>query len=224
MTKRKKTLIIDNSKDHAILDGGPWVARYCKKPYEIRSGIEVNAPIDPTPYARLIITGSEDSVLDPIPWMELQIQTILEAERKNIPMLGICLGHQLLGKALSKEKSVAPAKVSELGWLEITHDGSCPLMKGIPERFFNFCSHFDAVTKLPPDFISFAETPGCKVQGMVHKTKPIFGIQFHPEVDAPGGVGLINAFLKDDFNGVLQAQPIDSDIAPTLFANFEALS
>ena len=54
---------------------------------------------------------------------------------------------------------------------------------GVPEKSIVWLSHNDEVTKLPEDFEILASSENCKVQAMKHKSKPLFGLQFHPEVE-----------------------------------------
>ena len=60
-------------------------------------------------------------------------------------------------------------------------------------------SHFDEVKKLPPDFEATASNETCPIQAMQHKERPVFGVQFHPELfdeDFPDGRRVLENFLE----------------------------
>jgi GMP synthase (glutamine-hydrolysing) len=66
-------------------------------------------------------------------------------------------------------------------------------------------SHNDEVLEMPPDFVSLAHSDNCTVQAMRHKTKPLFGVQFHPEIEhTDNGYEIFQAFVD-----VCQAQKKD---------------
>ena len=56
-------------------------------------------------------------------------------------------------------------------------------VKEIPEKSTVWEFHNDEVVKLPKDFEKLGESENCKIQAMKHKSKPLFGLQFHPEVE-----------------------------------------
>ena len=59
-----------------------------------------------------------------------------------------------------------------------------PLFKGLPKNLLMRCSHSCEVKKLPRDFELIASSAHCKIEGMRHKTKTLYGVQFHPEAFA----------------------------------------
>lgn len=98
----------------------------------------------------------------------------------GIPVLGICYGMQLACQ--SQGGKVKPGSDREFGRTECVIQDSGDLFADIPETFTAWMSHGDQVEDLADDFIPLAATSTCPFAGMRHKTKPIWGIQFHPEV------------------------------------------
>ncbi|MEO1016719.1 MAG: aminodeoxychorismate/anthranilate synthase component II, partial [Pseudomonadota bacterium] len=100
---------------------------------------------------------------------------------RSLPILGVCLGHQSIAQAFGGTISRAPlvmhGKISE-----IHHSGS-GIFKGLPSPFraTRYHSLIATVDSLPPELKSTAHTKEGIIMGLVHKTLPIFGVQFHPE-------------------------------------------
>ncbi len=117
----------------------------------------------------------------------------------GIPVLGICYGMQITCYSLGGR--ILPAHSREFGRspcsLRDTAAGN-PLFQGIPSTFTAWMSHGDQVELLTGDYESIASTATCPNAAMRHRTLPIYGIQFHPEVTHTefGGQLLAN-FVKN---------------------------
>jgi len=101
------------------------------------------------------------------------------------PILGICAGHQLIGGHFGGKISPASGNegsTPEFGLTEITIDKENDLFKGIPAKISAWESHNDEISELPKDLESLAHSESCAVEALKHRKKPIYGIQFHPEV------------------------------------------
>jgi GMP synthase (glutamine-hydrolysing) len=98
----------------------------------------------------------------------------------NLPILGLCYGHQLLAQ-LTKGK-VEPATCKEYGIAQVSIDKPVGVLEGLGEKEKVWMSHGDTVFSLPTDFEGLAHTENCPVAAFRHKTKPIYGLQWHPEV------------------------------------------
>lgn len=116
---------------------------------------------------------------------------------KEIPLLGVCLGHQAVceafGAAVSHAKRLMHGKASE-----VTLDGSCPVFRGLPDRIQAARYHSLAAVRdtLPECLRITAETDDGEVMGVMHREYPVFGVQFHPEsILTPDGVQIIQNFL-----------------------------
>jgi len=113
----------------------------------------------------------------------------------NIPLLGICLGHQLIAHLFGG--TVQKGKSAEYGIGRIIIDREDVLFEGVPKEFNAWVSHFDEVEKVPKEFEILAHSEECKVEGMKHKSKHIFGVQFHPEVwHTENGEAILGNFLS----------------------------
>ncbi len=115
----------------------------------------------------------------------------------ELPMLGVCLGHQAMGQAFGGEvvsaKAIMHGKVSE-----VRHNGR-GLFKGLPSPFKATRYHSLAVKRetFPEAFSIDAETEDGEVMGMSHKTRALFGVQFHPEsIVSEHGHAIVGNFLQ----------------------------
>jgi anthranilate synthase component 2 len=125
----------------------------------------------------------EAIVLSPGPCTPNEAGICLELIGKasaTIPMLGVCLGHQAMGQAFGGKVVRAPVPIH--GKLsEITHKGES-VFRGIngPFRATRYHSLVVDRATLPDTMTVTAETDGL-IMGAAHKTRPVHGVQFHPE-------------------------------------------
>jgi GMP synthase (glutamine-hydrolysing) len=113
----------------------------------------------------------------------------------NVPILGLCYGHQLLAHLLGGE--VRQLGHGEFGKTPLTVRDGGGLFAGVPGATEVWMSHGDTVVRAPPDFTVTATTPLCPVAGMAHRTRPLFGLQFHAEVnDTLHGQVLLDNFVR----------------------------
>jgi GMP synthase (glutamine-hydrolysing) len=114
----------------------------------------------------------------------------------GVPVLGICYGMQLACQALGGE--VKPGTSREFGRaLCRIHDAN-NLFTGVPQETVVWMSHGDQVQSAGQDFVSLAATDTCPVAAVKHRTRPVYGLQFHPEVShTPHGSLMLRNFLYD---------------------------
>jgi GMP synthase (glutamine-hydrolysing) len=130
----------------------------------------------------VVITGSHDMVTDGLPWSIAAEKWLPSLIREEVPLLGICYGHQLLARALGGEVGYHPGGI-ESGTVEISLSSSCsddPLFSGLPVEFSVHADHSQTVLSLPPGAVCLASSPHDPHHAF-RIGKNAWGLQFHPE-------------------------------------------
>ncbi|MCC7147552.1 MAG: glutamine-hydrolyzing GMP synthase [Phycisphaeraceae bacterium] len=112
----------------------------------------------------------------------------------GVPVLGICYGMQIGCELLGAK--VRNAHAREYGGVSLRVLNHQQLLAGLPAQTTVWMSHGDQVQDLPDAFEPLAATGTCPIAAVRHKTKPFFGVQFHPEVThTPHGIDILGNFL-----------------------------
>jgi GMP synthase-like glutamine amidotransferase len=116
----------------------------------------------------------------------------------SMPVIGLCGGHQLIALAYNAEcgplrklkpgeaevGDFAPGWFKEVGFLPVKVIKDDPIFTGLGQQPVFFESHYWEIKQVPSEFELLASTDECKVQTMRHQQFPIYGTQFHPEVNS----------------------------------------
>ncbi len=143
----------------------------------------------------------ERIILSPGPGYPKDAGVCIEAARelgKEIPLLGVCLGHQAIceafGATIAHARELMHGKQSQ-----VRLDTGCPLFRGMPEtipaaRYRSLA----AIRETLPDVLKItAQTEDGEVMAVQHRDYPVYGVQFHPEsVLTPDGQEILKNFIK----------------------------
>jgi GMP synthase-like glutamine amidotransferase len=139
---------------------------------------------DPLPgrredFAALVVFGGGMNVRDAgrLPWLRGEMELLADALAAGTPVLGICLGAQLLAAAAGAE--VHRAREPEIGWFEVARTGEDPVLGALPPSFVAYEWHSYAF-ELPAGAVELARSAVCPQAFRLGESA--WGVQFHPEV------------------------------------------
>ncbi len=147
-------------------------------------------PADPRGFSGLAFMGGPMSVNDGLPWIPRVLGLVNKAVDADIPVLGHCLGGQLISKSLGGK--VTRNGVKEIGWGAVTVEDNALARDwfGATREFSGFHWHGETFT-VPPEATKIAASPYCANQAFALGRH--LGMQCHVEMSA----GLIRAWCKD---------------------------
>jgi len=186
-------LIVQTGTTHLHGDYPAWFARALGRSMPVvraHQGEKLQAGLDRWKPRGIIVTGSPLSVTEKAPWMLELGDDLL---RSDIPVLGVCFGHQLLARAAGGEVVVNP-RGREIGTVTVKLTPA-----GRRDPLFAWASgaeievqatHLDAVDPLPPGATILASNENCAVQAY-RLSETVAGVQFHPELWAEAMKDLI---------------------------------
>lgn len=213
-------LIIENGRDR-----GDAIARMAKA-----AGLRVmlarpyrgEALLHPKWAQVIILTGGPASVCDLQQPDRLYLSRVLEYTRGAIerctPIIGICLGHQLIARALNGK--VVRQKTMEVGVRSIYPVSSRGLENRVGDGAFQaFVFHRDHVPEPPPDCMVTFRSEGCAIEGFRHSARPVHGLQFHPEIASPQAQSILRWWCSESAtskHGLIAAAAFDARPAQRL--------
>jgi GMP synthase (glutamine-hydrolysing) len=216
----------------------PRVAVFLHVPFEglgliepalARAGIEVDAfemfhpgiaVPDVSGHAGIVSMGGPQSANDPLASLEAEIGILASAAERGVPVLGVCLGSQLIARALGARVYRNPVK--EIGWFPVAWTAAAaedPLFCGMAGSETLFHWHGETFD-LPAGAKWLAYSDGCRHQAFRHGTN-VWGLQFHLEVTP----AIIERWSREDANqGEVRelAGPIDPHANTTRLAELSA--
>ena len=200
-------LVIQNTKNEGIATLGSLLEQ---DGFDITTVLAKKEKIPQLNHKAVIILGAPESANDDLPYLKDELVLIRESVKKNIPVLGICLGSQLIAKAFGAR--VYPGKKKEIGFYhDIEFDSTnSGLFRGISSPATVFHWHGDTFD-LPQNAVRLAHSKDYQNQAI--KIGSAVGVQFHLEVDEPA-IRLWLEKSKDELSSVpyINAQKILEEI------------
>jgi GMP synthase (glutamine-hydrolysing) len=185
-------------------DFDDWMVEALEVDRSLVQTVDVSIGEDLPDYQELvgiIITGSHAMVTEQHPWSEACAGWLRVAAEKQIPILGICFGHQLLAYALGGTVDYMP-EGREVGTLTVhlrPEAQDDPLLHGFPSQIQVQLSHRQAVMTLPPDVVWLGQSDRVPHQAFRYGDC-VWGMQFHPEFS----VGVMEAYTHYAREGLVR--------------------
>jgi GMP synthase-like glutamine amidotransferase len=161
----------------------PVLRRYAIPYRLVRIDLNEAVPRDLEATSGLVFMGGPMSVNDPMPWIRQELELIQAAQACNMPILGHCLGGQLISKALGGTVSANPVK--EIGWHPVRKSntrGAADWLDGLPQEAILFHWHGEMFS-IPESADVILENDNCSHQGFVSGNT--LALQCHLEMTAP---------------------------------------
>lgn len=166
----------------AIINSAPFTEEFVGPIYQCLKGSDIDSevigydaiPPDLSPFSSVIISASpkgDDIIDEQIPYYDWIYSY-------HNPVLGICHGHQMLG--VMHGANLIRSGQNEEGICPVTVETEDPLFSGLGHSF-NVEQHHVYSISLPKDFKLLASSDRCRVQAMMHQSKPFYSVQFHAE-------------------------------------------
>lgn len=183
-------------KVYVIDNGGQWTHRE----WRVLKYLKVETKIVPnrTPFEKisdvdgLVLSGGSPRVALDSNRMGNNGEYL---DRADFPILAICAGLHFMAGHFGG--STGPAEVPEFGKALLHVDKEDEIFKGLPKQFTVWESHNDEVKDVPDSFEVLAHSDGCPVQAVRVKDRPLYGLQFHPEVEnTEHGYEIFQNFLR----------------------------
>ena len=171
-------------KIYVIDNGGQWTHREWRTLRDL--GVDTKIVPNTAPFQEITKEGIGGLVLSggsPRIGIEGELGNCREyLEKAVFPVLGICAGHQFMARFFGGDAK--PSKIPEFGKITLTLlEEENPLFTNVPKQSIVWESHNDEITLLPDSMKNLARSKYCQYQAIMHKEKPFFGLQFHPEVN-----------------------------------------
>lgn len=156
-------------------------------------------------FEMLTVMGGPMSANDEaqLSWLAPEIELVREAIGAGKIVFGVCLGAQIMAKALGGK--VYRAQQKEIGWLPVARTGAHPVFDGVPAAFTAFHWHGETFD-LPAGATHLAETPGTRNQAFA-PGKQALGLQFHIEANEASVRSLIENAADEIGTGPFEQTP-----------------
>jgi GMP synthase (glutamine-hydrolysing) len=166
------------------------------------SAQEDGVPARSSGYSAIVVLGGPMAVYDNLPYLQKEQDLIRDAIKNDVPVLGVCLGSQLIAQAAGGR--VFKGRKKEIGWHDVllSPQGKASLFSGISEKKMRVFQWHGDTYELPRDATVLAYTD---LYPQAFKVGSAIGVQFHLEVDER----LIRTWMKE-YDAEVRAEKIDA--------------
>jgi GMP synthase-like glutamine amidotransferase len=182
----------------------------------------VKDEVFPSPEAAdgFVITGSPASVHEPLNWIARLAEFIRVLHDRQVPLVGLCFGHQLIAKALGGEVA-RNAGGWKFGIAETIFDDLRPWMRPEVRRLRLHACHSEQVTRLPQGADRLGGDSGCPI-GSFAVGQHIFTTEYHPEFTSSFMCALADAYKGEVPEAVLKAgrKQLEGEVQSDIFAQW----
>ncbi|TCZ61310.1 glutamine amidotransferase [Roseicella aquatilis] len=197
-------------------DFSDWIAAGLGAPSVPVQVVDPRHEALPADASGVVITGSHAMVTDREAWSEAVARWLPGLIGREVPVLGICYGHQLLAHALGGAVAFHPEGI-EIGTVRVRRTGACagdPVLGHLPDSFPAQAIHRQTVATLPPGAEVLAAND-VEPHHAVRYGRLAWGVQFHPEFSAEAMRGTIDHLAAELARDGLDPAALDAAVGPT---------
>ena len=175
-------LVLEHAEPSGSGSIGQALARHGLRIRPVRVGSGEPVPSDLDDVDGIVSMGGRQSATDDaLPWIAAELRLLEAATASGIPVLGVCLGAQLLARALGGRVARMSEPSIGIPQVDLTQEGrDDPLFRGLPWFGAWPSWHQDEIVELPAGARKLAHSKGCGIEGFAHGISA-YGVQFHPE-------------------------------------------
>ena len=218
--KKKRILFINNSLVPGNRVSENFIPHF-RYGFDVVNVLTEAVPEEGKEYSHIILSGSGADFEGA--WQARESSLIRWAHENDIPLLGVCYGHQMIVKTLYGAGCLGPMDKANYGWHRIRSEKDDEIFGKAGCEYSVFSHHFWEVKEIPESDVEvFASSSRCRISGIRIRNKKMWGLQSHFEIGVASGVSALRKVLGDKkaWENIDAHRPEDSGHICRIMQNF----
>ena len=219
-TKKKRILFINNSLVPGNRVSENFIPHF-RYGFDVVNVLTEAVPEEGKEYSHIILSGSGADFEGA--WQARESSLIRWAHENDIPLLGVCYGHQMIVKTLYGAGCLGPMDKANYRWHRIRSERDDEIFGKAGCEYSVFSHHFWEVKEIPESDVEvFASSSRCRISGIRIRNKKMWGLQCHFEIGVASGVSALRKVLGDEkaWKNIDAHRPEDSGHICRIMQNF----
>ena len=219
-SKKKRILFINNSLVPGNIVSDNFIPHF-RYDFDVVNVLTETVPEEGHGYSHIILSGSGADFEGT--WQGRESLLIRWAYENDLPLLGVCYGHQMIAKTLYGAGCLGPMEKANYGWHRIRSEKDDEIFGKAGSEYSVFSHHFWEVREVPESDVEvFASSSRCRISGIRIRNKKMWGLQPHFEIGVASGVSALRKVLGDEkaWENLEASSPEDSGHICRIMRNF----